>query len=143
MREGWLWGLSLVAMLTVALPAYFAVSLGTDVFGLADGRLYAVSVAYGLGFSAGSVIQGTSGSGSGLLYHGFRSRPQRLLDFGVVAVVATGCALAAGFGVATVAGDLASELAALAAAVLASDVTFRLRRPTYEQQFQNWLRQDG
>lgn len=143
MRDGWLWGLSLVAMLAVALPAYFAVTLAADTFGLANGRLYAVAVAYGLGFSAGSVIQGTTGTGTGLFYHAVRSRPRRLLDFWIVAAVATGCALAAGLGVRTVAGELASELAALAAAVIASDVTFRFRRPADEQQAADWMRQDG
>lgn len=130
MRNRWLWGLSIVGMLVVAVPAYLALSLAT-------GRLYAAGVAYALGFSAASVIQGTNGSKSGLLYHLVCSRRRRMGDFVLVAAVGTAIALAVGVAISTVSDGLVAELAVLFAAVLATEVTFGFRQPDYDQKLRS------
>lgn len=130
MREGWLWGLSVVVMLVVAIPVYLLLLLVTS-------TLYAAAVAYAVGFSAGSVIQGTNGSNSGLLYHLVSSRRRRLGDFVIVATISVVFSLSASFAVDSVLDGFAAELAVLFVAVVVSEITFGLRRPNYEEQLRS------
>lgn len=119
--------LGLLAAAVVIVPVFtvFVPAVGTHPVG---------TIGYAVGFAAFYVVKGSkTGAGTvGTFYHRHRSVRHRAGDFALCATVGAVVAVTVSTAVASVAGSLAVEIAALMTAQSVTGWLFGLRRPEYE-----------